>query len=134
MGAKRGKMTDEGVAGLLRKHAGNMAAVGRAYGVRRQSVRDYLETRPDLRALADEYREAVVDDAEEGLTACVRRHEPWAITLALKTLGKSRGYVERQEVSGPGGGPVEVHEIVVRTREEAAQVLRALGAAEVVSG
>ena len=34
--------------------------------------------------------------------------EPWAIQMTLKTIGKSRGYVERQEVTGADSSPIEL--------------------------
>jgi hypothetical protein len=34
--------------------------------------------------------------------------EPWAVAMVLKTIGKSRGYVERQEVTGADGGKVQI--------------------------
>lgn len=46
---------------------------------------------------------------------------------ALELLGKHLGmFKERVEVSGPGGGPIPIEEVVVRTRQEAAAVLAAL--------
>lgn len=51
-----------------------------------------------LKAARQAGRERLVDVAETGLAISVEKREAWAITLALKTLGKSRGYVERQEL------------------------------------
>ena len=34
--------------------------------------------------------------------------EPWAVAMVLKTIGKHRGYVERQEVTGADGGSITV--------------------------
>ncbi len=48
-------------------------------------------------------RGKVVDTGELKLFAAMKKGAPWAVTFALRTLGKDRGYVERQEVSGPDG-------------------------------
>lgn len=48
-----------------------------------------------------------IDTAESKLAEAVMRGEPWAVTLALKGLGKDRGYSERSEVTGANGGPVD---------------------------
>ena len=48
----------------------------------------------------------MVDLAEQKLWESIQHGEPWGITLCLKTLGKDRGYVERQEVSGQAGTPL----------------------------
>jgi hypothetical protein len=45
-------------------------------------------------------RGKVIDLAEQKLFDAISAGEPWAIQLALKTLGKDRGYVERQELAG----------------------------------
>ena len=58
-------------------------------------------------------RREMVDLAEMGLRGAVLRGEPWAVTFALKTLGKDQGYTERTEVSGPEGGPIRITEVVV---------------------
>ena len=54
------------------------------------------------------YRGKLVDKAELKLEQAVLNGEPWAIQMTLKTIGKSRGYVERQEVTGADGGAVTV--------------------------
>ena len=53
-----------------------------------------------------ECRGELVDLGELALRKAVLAGEPWAVSLVLKTLGKDRGYVERQETSGPDGGPI----------------------------
>lgn len=53
-----------------------------------------------------ECRGELVDLGELALRKAVLSGEPWAVGLVLKTLGKERGYVERQETSGPDGGPI----------------------------
>ena len=56
----------------------------------------------------EEHRDELVDLGELALRAAVIAREPWAVALVLKTLGKRRGYVERQELTGAEGEPLEV--------------------------
>lgn len=51
-------------------------------------------------------RGELVDIAEQKLRGAVHDREAWAVALVLKTLGKDRGYVERQEVTGKDGDPM----------------------------
>ncbi len=61
-----------------------------------------------------ECRSELVDYGELALRKAVVNGEPWAVGLVLKTLGRSRGYVERveQEVTGAGGGPLQQNVVV----------------------
>jgi len=63
--------------------------------------------------------------AETGLYKAIREGKDWAIKYILSTKGKSRGYVERQEVTGADGKPMEtkITEIVIRKEvdDEAAE-------------
>lgn len=54
----------------------------------------------------DKWRGRRVDRAEMALDSALAKGEPWAIVFTLKTQGKRRGYVERQEVTGEGGGDI----------------------------
>lgn len=55
-----------------------------------------------VQAVIDECRGELVDLGELALRRAVVNGEPWAVALVLKTLGKGRGYVERQEVQQDG--------------------------------
>jgi hypothetical protein len=50
-----------------------------------------------------ECRDELVDYGELALRRAVVAGEPWAVALVLKTLGRGRGYVERQEMTGAKG-------------------------------
>jgi hypothetical protein len=50
-----------------------------------------------VQRVIDECRSELVDYGELALRKAVVNGEPWAVALVLKTLGKDRGYVERQE-------------------------------------
>ena len=67
-----------------------------------------------VQQVIDEGRGELVDLGELALRAAVIAREPWAVALVLKTLGRSRGYVERveQEVTGAGGGPLQQNVVV----------------------
>jgi hypothetical protein len=51
----------------------------------------------------------MVDIAELKLRQQVQDGEAWAVKYILSTKGKSRGYVERQEVTGKDGGAIVIN-------------------------
>jgi len=55
-----------------------------------------------IRQAIEDSRGELIDLSELKLRAAVLNGEPWAVALVLKTLGKDRGYVERQEVNSSG--------------------------------
>ena len=55
-----------------------------------------------------ECRGELVDLGELALRKAVLNGEPWAVGLVLKTLGKDRGYVERQEITGRDGNELTI--------------------------
>src|SRR5262245_23268182 len=89
---KKGGLRAEGVAGLLGRHRGNMAAVARHYGVSRQAVWDFVSRRAGLEAVARECRESMKDDGEGALYAAVLKGEAWAVCFCQ---AKGRGYTLR---------------------------------------
>jgi transposase-like protein len=52
---------------------------------------------PKIQQAIDDARENLVDEAVKALRTSVVKREGWAVALVVKTLGKGRGYVERQE-------------------------------------
>ena len=66
------------------------------------------EKNKKVQDVIDTQRGKLIDKAELKLEQAVMNGEPWAVTLTLKSLGKSRGYVERQEVTGADGKPMNI--------------------------
>jgi hypothetical protein len=50
----------------------------------------------------------LLDEAEIKLREATRDGAPWAVKYTLSTKGKTRGYVERQEITGADGGTIRV--------------------------
>jgi hypothetical protein len=96
------------VESKVRELNGNLAAVGRFFGVSRQAVHDFVAKRPKLVAAVADCREAMKDHAESSLYRAVLAGEAWAVCFHLKCQAKDRGYVEKMVVGGDGGPPVKV--------------------------
>jgi hypothetical protein len=107
------KLTVENVTTQLRKLDGNVAAVGRAFGVTRAAVANFITAHPELAPVRDEARETVKDDVESELYKQARSGEAWAVCFFLKTQAKDRGYVERSEVEQTTSARLVVEEDVV---------------------
>jgi hypothetical protein len=100
------KLTAEAVTAAIRDMNGNISAVAKRLGVCRQTVYSYIERHPSVKDVLAEARETMIDNAESALYRAVLNGEAWAVCFFLKTQGKSRGYVERQEVTGADGGAI----------------------------
>ena len=96
-GGRKSRLDPAGVARALDQLVGNVSAVARRFGVSRKAVMNLVNARPDLQQVLRDAREALVDHAESALFAAVSRGEAWAVCFALKTQGRSRGYVEKPE-------------------------------------
>lgn len=112
--------TEAEILEALRKTQGNISAAARALKLDRRCVYDRIQKSEKLQQAMNDERENLIDEAENALLKAIRRGEGWAVTLALKTQGKKRGYVEKteQEISGPNGGPIETAVRVIRPRAE----------------
>ncbi len=74
------------------------AGAARVLGCSRQTVISYCKRWKRLAEAFEANRQELVDLSEMALRGAVLRGEPWAVTFALKTLGKDEGYSERQEI------------------------------------
>lgn len=92
------RLTKNKVKDLLKQAHGNYAAVARAYGVSRQAVRQFVERDDELREIATETRETMLDNAESKLYSEAMAGNTAALIFLLKTQGKKRGYIERAEI------------------------------------
>lgn len=90
------------VIAQLKKSIGNVSHAARALGMSRAKLAERIARHPELREIVNDARQTMVDDAENALHASVINKEGWAVTFVLKTLGRDRGYVEKQEVEHSG--------------------------------
>lgn len=89
---------------------GLIAAAARQLGCSPETIRRRARRSKTIQQAISDGRERLLDKTEEKLVAAIENGEPWAIALVLKTLGKDRGYVERQETVNKS----ETLEIVTR--------------------
>jgi len=85
---------------------GMIAPAAKSLGMTRTALHDRVAVTPALQSVVHDERESMTDTAELALHRAIVNGEAWATCFYLKTQGKSRGYVERQEVTGANGGPI----------------------------
>jgi hypothetical protein len=105
--ASREYKTQE-IIDALKATKGLVSLAARHLGCVPQTIYTRANNVQSVRQAIDDSRAEIVDQAELALRNAVLNGEAWAVALTLKTIGKSRGYVERQEVTGADGGPVIV--------------------------
>jgi hypothetical protein len=71
-----------------------------------ETIENYCKRYPSVQAVKDAQRGQMIDLAEQKLWESIQQGEAWGITLCLKTIGKHRGYIERQEHTGSDGVPL----------------------------
>jgi hypothetical protein len=87
---------------------GMVYLAARKIGCSAQTIYNRMKSNATIRAACDNARGELIDISEQKLRLAVMNGEPWAVAMVLKTIGKSRGYVERQEVTGADGGKVQI--------------------------
>ena len=103
----------------IEKKHGNISLIASGLGVNRSHLHARINQDPDLlKALADE-REGLVDNAEYMLGKAVTNGEAWAVCFTLKTIGRSRGYIERQVIEHQGNEEKPL-QFKIRTADEIA--------------
>jgi hypothetical protein len=103
---KTPRYTKDQIATALTRTKGMITLAAQSLGCDPTTVRNYLARYPELQTVLSDERERMTDMTELKLYEAIQNREGWAITLYLKTQGKSRGYVERQELTGANGGPI----------------------------
>jgi hypothetical protein len=93
-------LTCEMLSPIIAEMNGNLSAVARKCRVARRTLYRFIEAHPSLQDVIFDARETMLDNGESALYRAVLNGEAWAVCFFLKTQGKSRGYVERQEHTG----------------------------------
>lgn len=95
--ARTRKYTDEQIVTALKATRGLVYLAAARMKCDPSTIYDRSKVSVAVSAAMTTERGKVVDLAESGLFDALKAKEAWAIQFALKTLGKNRGYVERQE-------------------------------------
>jgi hypothetical protein len=109
----RQKFTQAQIIDALRETKGMVYLAAKRLGCEAQTIYNYRDRYPAVRAEMEQQDGEVDDAAEMKLYQAIIAGEPWAVQFRLRTKGKGRGYVERvqQEVSGPDGGPIQTEHV-----------------------
>ena len=101
--AKKGeKFTAAQVIDAIRQTKGMLTVAARKLGCDPHTIYRYVREYPTVAAVVKEQRESVTDMAELALYKAIQEGEGWAVCFYLKTQGKGRGYIERQEIEHSG--------------------------------
>lgn len=79
-----------------------------ALGCSHQTIYNYAKKHPTVQRAIDAKRGKMLDTAEVALWKGIQDGESWAVQFALRTIGRDRGYVERQEVDQRGDVTIRV--------------------------
>lgn len=110
----------ERVAEVLTECKGMITVAAKRLGCVPNTVRRYVRDYACCRQALEDAREAMGDTAELALYKAISNGEGWAIAFYLRTQGRGRGYVERQEVTGKDGGPVRTTVVVEWPEDDSA--------------
>jgi len=86
---------------------GFIIAIAKRVGCVRHTAAKYIRKYATVQQAVEDEREAMLDSIEAEAYKQAKSGDSAMIRYILSTKGKSRGYVERQEVSGPDGGPIQ---------------------------
>lgn len=121
------QLTDEEIIEALAACQGLISRAARRLGCTARTIYYRRAKNPEIDRAILEARAQLIDDAEEGLRHHLAKRAPWAIAMVLKTLGKSRGYVERIETREVSDETL----LLALEREREIERVRRLGEGEV---
>jgi len=104
--------TKETILTAIKDSYGLLTMAAKRAGVSYKTLWKYAQDDVDVKQAVDEAKETLLDFAEGKLYEQMREGNMTALIFYLKTQGKRRGYIERQEFTGADGKPMETKIIV----------------------
>lgn len=86
----------------LKRTAGNVSQACEQANLSRETFYKYYRNDCKFRQEVDNIKESLIDFAETALLKNIKEGDNTAIIFYLKTQGRHRGYIERQEVEHSG--------------------------------
>lgn len=97
-GKKSTKVSDAKIIDAIRKAKGILTVAATSLGIERRTLYRWIEGNKEIEEVIHHEREAFVDFAESKMLENVKNNDVTSILFLLRTLGKNRGYFEKQEV------------------------------------
>jgi len=94
--------TKKALLEALEKSLGVVTTACKKAGIGRTTFYEYYKNDPEFKLAVDELQDVALDFAESQLHKQIGEGNSTATIFYLKTKGKKRGYVERQEVQKVG--------------------------------
>jgi hypothetical protein len=86
----------------LEKSLGVVTTACKMAGVGRTTFYEWLDKDPDFKKAVDDFKDVAIDTVESKLYDLIKEGNVTATIFYLKTKGKKRGYIERQEIAHEG--------------------------------
>jgi len=106
--SKKRELTCQRIIQSLHETKGLLTLAAHKAGVSYTTVKRYAAEFPSVAEAVLEAKESMLDFAEAKLYEKIKGGDNACIIFYLKTQGKARGFIERQEISGEGGGAIPV--------------------------
>ena len=111
--SKKREETAARIIAAISESNGLLTLAAKKAGIGYSTVWRYTQDFPTVKQSVTEAKERMLDFAEGKLYEKIKSGDNAAIIFFLKTQGKKRGYVERSEVTGEDGKPMETRVTVV---------------------
>jgi hypothetical protein len=96
---------------VFSQKANNIHLTCKAIGIERITYYAWMREDAEFKEKVNALEEADIDSAETALKRQILDGNTTAIIFYLKTKGKSRGYIERQEITGKDGLEIVIKEV-----------------------
>ena len=111
--AGKAQFTAEEIIDALKQADGYISKTMSLLGCSAQTVYNYRDRMPTVAQAWKDIREKRHDFVENALHKAIKDGNVTAMIFYLKTQAKDRGYVERQEITGAEGGPLQIAAIKI---------------------
>ena len=101
----------------LEKSLGVVTTAVKIVGIHRSTFYNWYNDDEEFRKEVDSIGDIALDFAESQLHKQIKDGNSTATIFYLKTKGKRRGYVERQEITGADGSPTSFKIEIIDTSE-----------------
>lgn len=92
----------------LEKSLGVVTTAAKSIDITRDTHYKWLDSDEEYKTAVNSLTDVALDFAESNLHRRIKEGDTTATIFYLKTKGKRRGYVERQELTGQEGQPIIV--------------------------